>query len=605
MLKPIVTGNLSFFEVAAAYDQAVKFKQVGIQNLKTIYHQESQTAGGIHVVLLGRPYTVLSKSMNKGIPGIFAALGIRTFSYDMLSPGKEDVAAIEPLLNELPWYYASEILRAAEKTARTSGAYPVLVTSFKCSPDSFITDYFKKMMEAHHKPYLILQLDEHDSSVGYETRIEAGIRSFQNHWSGNKVMQAAGPVSYPSALLPRTETQLNGKTLIIPNWDHISLNLIAANLRNSGIDARVLEETETSIQKSLRYNTGQCIPLNIIAQEFIDYVNKHHLDPAKTILWNPHSTLACNLCLYPHHIRTILHAYGHGMEKAGVYKGALSFADISLKLSINTYFAYMFGGMLRKMGCKIRPYEIQPGITDRTIQKGIQILSDAFYGNISKEDAVARVVDLFGEIETKPEKSRPKVAIFGDLYLRDNDVMNQDLIRFIETNGGEVITTPYSSYAKMVANQYLRKWFIEGQYLNVLTSKALVATISQLEKVYAKHFGRILKEPEPEYNESAEKILSAYNVRIENTGESMDNIMKIYYLTKLHPDISLFVQVSPAFCCPALITEAMAKDIKTNTGIPVVSITYDGTRSNKNDVIIPYLNYQRKINKTKMRYAKN
>jgi predicted CoA-substrate-specific enzyme activase len=605
ILKPIVTGSLSFFEVAAAYDQALKFKQAGIHNLKTIYQKESQTADDIHVVLLGRPYTILSKSMNKGIPSIFAALGIRAFSHDMLSPEKEDVEAIESLLNELPWHYASEILSATEKTARTPGAYPVLVTSFKCSPDSFITEYFKKVMEAHDKPYLILQLDEHDSSVGYETRIEAGIRSFQNHWSKNKVVREARPVTYPTSLLPRTETQLTGKTLVIPNWDNISLNLIVANLRKSGIDARVLEETETSIQKSLRYNTGQCIPLNIIAQEFIDYVKKHHLDPAKTILWNVESTLACNLSLYPHHIRTILQAHGHGMEKAGVYKGALSFADISLKLPINTYFAYMFGGMLRKMGCKIRPYEIEPGITDRTIQKSIKILSDAFYGKITKEDAVDSVVNLFEKIETIPGNNRPKVAIFGDLYLRDNKVMNQDLIRFIERNGGEVITTPYSSYAKMVANQYLRKWFIEGQYLNVLTSKALVTTISQLEKTYAKYFGRILKEPEPEYNESAEKILSSYNIRIENTGESMDNIMKIYYLTKLHPEISLLVQVSPAFCCPALITEAMSEDIKTITGIPVVSITYDGTRSNKNDVIIPYLYYQRKINKTETLYTKH
>jgi predicted nucleotide-binding protein (sugar kinase/HSP70/actin superfamily) len=63
--------------------------------------------------------------------------------------------------------------------ARTEGAYPVLVTSFRCSPDSFAVDYFKKIMESHEKPYLILQLDEHESSVGYETRIEAAIRAFK------------------------------------------------------------------------------------------------------------------------------------------------------------------------------------------------------------------------------------------------------------------------------------------------------------------------------------------------------------------------------------------------------------------------------------------
>jgi len=93
----------------------------------------------------------------------------------------EEMAPIKNLLNEIHWYYASEILMAAQKVAQSERAYPVMVTSFRCTPDAFVMDYFKKIMEAHDKPYLILQLDEHASSVGYETRIEAAIRSFQNH----------------------------------------------------------------------------------------------------------------------------------------------------------------------------------------------------------------------------------------------------------------------------------------------------------------------------------------------------------------------------------------------------------------------------------------
>ncbi len=69
----------------------------------------------------------------------------------------------------------------------------------------------------------------------------------------------------------------------------------------------------------------------------------------------------------------------------------------------------------------------------------------------------------------------------------------------------------------------------------------------------------------------------------------MDNILKIHYIKKHYPDVALFVQTSPAFCCPALITEAMAREIEKKTNTPLVSITYDGTGGNKNDVIIPYL----------------
>jgi predicted nucleotide-binding protein (sugar kinase/HSP70/actin superfamily) len=262
----------------------------------------------------------------------------------------------------------------------------------------------------------------------------------------------------------------------------------------------------------------------------------------------------------------------------------------------------MLGGLVRKVGCKIRPYEKVRGTTDRVISGSMDVLVEAFSGNLSKEKAVADVVSRFEAIETTREGSvfprqhqRPKVAIFGDLYARDNEVINQNLIHYIEEQGGEVITTPYSSLIKMIARPYLRKWFIEGHYLNVLSSKAICTTATQLEKIYYSYFNRILREPRQAYNLSPQKILAPYNLRIEHTGESMENILKIFYIKRHYPDVSLFVQTSPAFCCPSLVTEAMAKEIENKTGVPVVSITYDGTGGNKNEAIIPYLKFPRKI----------
>jgi predicted nucleotide-binding protein (sugar kinase/HSP70/actin superfamily) len=255
----------------------------------------------------------------------------------------------------------------------------------------------------------------------------------------------------------------------------------------------------------------------------------------------------------------------------------------------------------------MRPYERHKGATDSVIENAVNILVDAFLGNRSKEDAVAEIVSRFEQIETVKGHggpTRPKVAIFGDLYARDNHVFNQDLIHFIEDNGGEVLTTPYSDYLKMVSRLYFRKWLIEGHYLSVISSPALMATLKMKEKTYYKYFERILNEPEPEFDESAQDILSHYNIRIENTGESMDNILKIHYIKKHHPDVALFVQTSPAFCCPALVTEAMTAQIEQKTNIPILSITYDGTGGNKNDVIIPYLKYPRRARQRTAQMAK-
>ena len=119
--------------------------------------------------------------------------------------------------------------------------------------------------------------------------------------------------------------------------------------------------------------------------------------------------------------------------------------------------------------------------------------------------------------------------------------------------------------------------------------KGIDATVTRMEKTYHKYFSRILENPAPEYDESPQNILSEYNVRIEHTGESMDNLLKIFYIKRHYPDVSLFVQTSPAFCCPSLVTEGMAKQIEKRTGVPVVSITYDGTSGNKNEAVVPYL----------------
>jgi predicted nucleotide-binding protein (sugar kinase/HSP70/actin superfamily) len=594
MLKAISPRSIGFFEVSAAFDKAQVFMETRLAALKEAYWKHAQHSEEFHVVLLGRPYTVLCEEMNKAIPSLFGSHGVKAFYQDMLRYADPDTEGIAPLLQEIHWHYATEILESAQVVAGRKGAYPVLITAFGCTPDAFVIEYFKRIMAAHQKPYLILQLDEHDSNVGYETRIEAAIRSFQNHHG--RIDKRSKPIGL-KALHPNRIEKIEGKTLLLPNWDPISCKLIAANLRGLGLDARVLEERPAHIGKSLRCNSGQCLPLTLIACEFIDYVETHGLAPARTALWMSAGEIACNFKLYPHHIKLLFNAHGNGMEQAGVYVGKLSMMDISLSLPANNYFAYMFGGFIRKMGCKIRPYEKHRGETDHAIAETTSMLEKAFQENHSKEKAVEEVVSRFEGIETDASKRslhRAKVAIFGDLYARDNNVINQDLIHFIEAYGAEVITLPYSEYLKMIASTYHRKWFIEGHYLDAFYSSVFMASVKMMEKAYYRIFERVLTEPIATYDVSPEKILSEYNIRIENTGESMDNILKIYYFKNNYPDISLFVQTSPSCCCPGLVTEAMTRQIEKTTGVPVATITYDGTGGDKNEILIPYLTYPRR-----------
>ncbi len=587
MLKTLSPDfRFSFLDISTAYDQAMEYGRARLKAIKSLFEKHRPAGSRVHVLLLGRPYTVMSPVMNHRIPQLFENLGIKVFFQDMLDIETLDCSPIEPLLKEIHWHHVARILKAAYIAAVTDGLYPVYISSFKCSPDAFGKDYFKMIMEDSNKPYLILELDEHDSSVGYETRVEAAVRSFTNHSEQARALPL--PEKKLAAMDPGFLTKIGQKTILFPNWDILTGRLIVSIFRNEGHDAFLLEETPDTLKQCILTNTGQCIPLNAVAASFIHTVGKHGLDPENCLLWLNPSEIACNIKLYPYHIKKILERHGNGFERAEIYKGELSLFDISFKASVNTYFAYMFGGLLRSMGCRIRPYEIRKGETDQVLAQSLDILCRTFEANADKEAALQTIMEMFLNIRTRTGQ-KPKVGIFGDLYVRDNDVINQDLIRYIEDQGGEVITTPYYKYVKIIAHSYFRKWFKEGKYMSLISNKTLFLVMQAMEKKYYKYFEPILSRSALIIKDSQETILTDYGVLREHTGESMDNILKIHHIISEHPDLKLLVQANPAFCCPGLITEAMAHQLEARLNVPIVSITYDISGGNKNKVILPFL----------------
>ncbi|HUZ18529.1 MAG TPA: CoA activase, partial [Spirochaetia bacterium] len=387
----------------------------------------------------------------------------------------------------------------------------------------------------------------------------------------------------------------DGRTLLIPNWDPLTSPILAANLQRAGIDARVLEEDETKIRAAMRLNTGQCIPLNIIVEEFVDYIRAHDLDPARTLLWTAQSNLACNFALFAPYMKTLLERYGGGMERAAVYEGDFFFLEISPIVALRAYFAYLSGGMLRRIGCTIRPYEANAGDTDRVIDECRSLLVESFGGGRGVRAALSEVTARFHAIpRICGAPARPKVAIFGDLYVRDNEVMNGNLIRTIEEAGGEVVTTPYNEYLKTVAPAYFAAWARGGELGTWIEFKSLLAVVEGIERSYQGILDGYRLPKTSELTQDPVASLARFHVRIEQEGESYDNLLKILHLVRDHPDVSLFVQTSPAFCCPSLITESMGATIERLTGVPVVTITYDGTSDIKNELVVPYLSFPRK-----------
>lgn len=588
-LKKAGLSGFNLIDVTLAFNKARSEFRTRQRQWRKRFEELSVKDKNLKVVLLGRPYTILSRAMNSNIPDLFAGKGVKTFFQNMLDVNENDIDSIREVLGSTKWKYAALILAAADKIAREEELYPVFISSFKCSPDSFIIEYFKQLMDFYKKPYLILQLDEYNSNVGYETRVEAALRSFQNHFE-KKEKPTEERVEFIHDNLITSSGNLKGKTLLMPSFGEHASRLIEANLRRNNIDAHTLFDTEDSIKRSLVKNTGQCLPLNIILQNAFETINQNRLNPANTVLWMIESPLSCNLGMFISFMSKILREQNPEFAKISVYTGNISFADISINTTINSYLAFLFGGYMRKIECKLRPYEKIKGQTDEVVKKSMELFYKTFLRGTSKLEALKTVIGWLKKIEVH-HVSKPKVAIFGDLYARDNDVFNQNLVKFIEENGGEAITTPYNDYVKIMFFASNKRIFDEGFYLKASGHRFLLGLASALEEKYLKHFNEILHEPVLKPLKIYNDKLELFNLRTSYNGESLDNVLKVLYLKEIYPDIALFVQTNPLYCCPSLVTEAMTSKMEKISGVPIVTIEYDGTSSNKNESIIPFLKY--------------
>jgi len=175
-------------------------------------------------------------------------------------------------------------------------------------------------------------------------------------------------------------------------------------------------------------------------------------------------------------------------------------------------------------------------------------------------------------------------------------MMNQHLIRTVEENGGEVITTPFSEYIKIIVDPHTERSLKEGRYQDyakIWFLKSLIPLVENKYKKFVQPFsGKQTTNPSCE----TDTWLNNFGLNILQRGESFENILKIHRLIQENPDLDLFIQTNPSYCCPSLVTEAMASKIEEITGVPVVTIEYDGTTGIKNEDIIPYLKYRKKKN---------
>jgi predicted nucleotide-binding protein (sugar kinase/HSP70/actin superfamily) len=523
----------------------------------------------IAIMLMARPYVLFDRGLNKGIPAKLESMGFDLMVQSMVH------APEDPDIRQMHWHYGQQMMAALDTVAENPHIYPVFISCFRCSPDAYLMTAFKARMEKMGKPYLILQLDEHGSDVGYQTRIEAAAETFATHFA-SKNAAATG-----REIIRRIKTELNkGDTLLIPYTDGRINRLQAAVFRYAGYDARVMTLTPEQIHLGYRYASGgECLPNVAILGSMIGFIRKESLDPENTMLYLPSICLACN---FPQYGAMIMNGLAHaGILGTGIltFNGLESVPGLSMRENVALLAASNIGSLLHKLAFRLRPYETTKGATETALSEAETAVIDHIMAGKSMINAAKAVREIVEKLPL-PDKRKPRIAVLGDLYAKYNDVLNERVWDLAESLGGEILVP---SYNEMV---------IHGIYADALgkgTDTKSVATMVKFEQKFEAVFTGILDDQFEPAPEECHQLMQKYGMDQPIPGETAISIGRtLHYAEK--GLVSAIIHVNPVFCCPGVVSSAIFKRLQEETGIPVIDLFYDGTNK-PNSRIIPHLYY--------------
>lgn len=529
----------------------------------------------IRLVILGRPYNTFDPVMNASLVEKIVKLGYPTVYYDMLDI--PDEMGKDPLITHIHWNYGKKIYRAAKYIAESDNLFPIYLTSFRCSPDAFIMTYFKHLMDHFKKPYLIIQLDEHCSDVGYLTRVEAAIDSFKG-WKKSEI-------SAPSFDLTTTDVSLD-KTILIPHVDEIAGRLVAAIFQSYGYKAIVLEESSLSIERGFRHSLGgECLAIPAIIGGVIRAIEKQQIDPDKALLFLPTSYISCNFPQFPVKISLAL-------EKAGMPIKVINTSSFNLfkrllfKMDLVLWDALIVADCLRRLGCALRPYEVNKGETDKKTEEAVSIMEKTIADKKSQGPAWQKVVDLFSSIPVQ-RKDRPRILITGDVYVKNNDAFNQNIVRKIEELGGEAFLSTSIEYFHYGLE--LDRYKNESNLTQMAGYYIFNKILENSEQFYYGPIAHLLpKIQEPSW-ETMFASLNELGIQVKIQGETAITVSRAICLARVGA-IQGVVHINPSFCCAGNVSISLLEKIREECNVPVIHIFYDGT-DQPNSNLVPFMHY--------------
>ena len=221
-------------------------------------------------------------------------------------------------------------------------------------------------------------------------------------------------------------------TILAPQMlpDHFAM--LVSILREAGYNVEMLNTSgHTILEEGQKYvHNDACVPAILVIGQLIDAIHRGGYDPHKVALFITQTGGGCRASNYLYLLRKALARAGleyvpvislnlSGLEKNPGFK-------LTIPILRKAAFAVIYGDLMMNVGWQVRPYELNPGDTDRCLDECREyLISEMRAGRGMTFKSMVRNFDyIIEKFKAVPVGGRDKVrvGVVGEIYVLDGDV---------------------------------------------------------------------------------------------------------------------------------------------------------------------------------------
>jgi len=388
-------------------------------------------------------------------------------------------------------------------------------------------------------------------------------------------------------------SQLDGRTVIFPRMPTAHARIMAAVFRGIGIDAELTPKpNQRTVQLGLTYSSGdECYPEIITLGGFLRVLVDEGRDPSKVAFFMPTSSGPCRFGQYAEYIRKVLGQNGFDSALVLSSTSSNSYDGIvpgSGDLTRTGWRGFVAADLLTSLLLRVRPYEVVAGSADKAYDTAIEGLCGVMERpggprhRLSRiSDAVQAGRDLLRSVKTKGGH-RPLIGIVGEIFCRNNEFSNLELIRVFERHGAECWISGLTEWVHYVSWEEEKNIARRESLFSLNRAKAIArhkiqrSDQSRLESLFTDDLkGR----EEPHSIGELISLGEPYLPSEAALGEMILSVSKVVYLCQ--KGAAGAVDISPFTCMNAIVSEAIYPKIHRDFGgFPIKTFYFDGTQAN-------------------------